>query len=109
MCVAPDEISYEVGNILGPVAQGWKVDGNGAQAIKKILSKKTLGDGRFQIAVSRGQHAHVNRDGLIAPNALNGSLLQHSEQLGLGVWVQIADLIQKNGAAMGLLEAADPT
>src|SRR5262249_58444172 len=34
------------------------------------------------------------------------ALLQHAEQLGLGVSGQVADLVEEDGAAVGQLEAA---
>ena len=54
-----------------------------------------------------GQHAHVHRDGLVAAQPLDVPLLQHAQQLGLGARGQVADLVEEDGAAVGLLEAAD--
>ena len=57
--------------------------------------------------MSRRDDAHVDRDRLASADSLDGSLLQHAEQLGLRARRQVANLVEKQRAAVGLLEAAD--
>jgi hypothetical protein len=45
-------------------------------------------------------------DGLGAAHALELVLLQHAQQRDLGLWGDVADLIEEDGAAVGELEAA---
>ena len=61
---------------------------------------------RLQIAVRRHHNAHIHRDRLAAADALHLALLQHAQQLGLHRQRHIADLIEKQRAAMRLLELA---
>ena len=42
----------------------------------------------------------------IAADALDLALLEHAQQLGLQRDVELADLVEEDGAAVGLLEAA---
>jgi hypothetical protein len=57
-------------------------------------------------AVGRGDHPHVDLDGLVAADALELALLEEAEQLDLGRRREIADLVEEQGAAVRLLEAA---
>jgi len=55
--------------------------------------------------VGRRDDAHI--DGNLAPAAdtLDHVFLQHAQQLDLQIERQVADLVEKQGAAIGLLEA----
>src|SRR6185503_21323610 len=64
---------------------------------------------RIQIAMRRRDDAHVDGESLLAADALDGSLLQHAQQLLLEVHVHVPYLVQENRAAVGLLETADAT
>ena len=55
-----------------------------------------------------GQHPHVHRNLFIAADALDVFFLEHAQQLDLGAQAQVANLIEEDGAEVGLLEAADP-
>ena len=54
-----------------------------------------------------GEHAHVHRDGFLAAEPLQAALLQHAHELDLRAGRHVADLIEEDGAVVGLLEAAD--
>ena len=45
--------------------------------------------------------------GLVAADALEALLLQHAQQLGLRGGRHVADLVEEQRAAVGLLEPAD--
>ena len=48
----------------------------------------------------------VHPDGLLAADALELAVLQDAQQLGLRRLVQVADFVEKDGAAVGQLELA---
>ena len=52
------------------------------------------------------QQAHVHRTRLVGANGAHGPLLQHAQQFDLQRQRHVADLIQKQGAAIGRLEQA---
>ena len=52
-------------------------------------------------------HAHVDRDGAVAADALHLALLQHAQQLGLHHQRHVADFVQEERAVVGLLELAE--
>ena len=54
-----------------------------------------------------GDHPHVERLDLVGAERLHLLLLQHAQQLGLQRQRQVADLVEKQRAAVGHLELAD--
>src|SRR5258706_5332756 len=54
--------------------------------------------------MSRGQHAHVDRDGLAAADRLDLLLLDDAQELGLQRERQLADLVEEQRAAVRLAE-----
>ncbi len=76
------------------------------EAVEKILAKAALLDFFFQIAIGRGDQADVQLDGARSAHALEFTLLQHAQQLGLQQGRQLADFVQENRAALGDFELA---
>ncbi len=60
----------------------------------------------LQVAVGRGDHAHVDAQAARTADALELALLQHAQQLRLRLGRQLADLVEEQRAAVGQLEAA---
>ena len=53
-------------------------------------------------------NSNVDRDTAVAADGGNHALLQNAEKLGLHCEVHVADLVEKQRAAVGLAEAAGP-
>ena len=53
-------------------------------------------------------HPHVGLDRLVAADPLEPLLLEHPQDLRLGQRRHVADLVEEEGAAVALLELADP-
>ena len=62
----------------------------------------------LEIAVRRGDDAHVDLDRLAAADPLELALLQDAQQLDLHVQRELADLVEEQRAAVGQLEPAQP-
>src|ERR1035438_8187020 len=88
------------------LAQRRHVDVDDLDAVVQILPEGALGDFGFQILIGRRQKAHVDGDGTVAAHAFQDALLQHAENLGLRGEAEVADLVQEQGASVGLLELA---
>src|SRR3546814_6652049 len=58
------------------------------------------------VAVRRGDDAYVGADRRAPADGGVLALLQHAQQAGLRLQRHVADLVEKQGAAGGLLEAA---
>ena len=64
-------------------------------------------DHRRQVAVRRGDEPHVHPQRTRAAQALEFVLLQHAQDLCLRARAHVADFVEEQRAAVGLLEAAD--
>src|SRR5262245_27431804 len=93
--------------VVAALAQGGQVDGEHAQPIVQVQPELALVRPGLQVAVGGGDQAHVGADRLAATDALERLLLQYPQDLRLGRQRHVADLVKKQGAAVGLLEPAD--
>ena len=60
----------------------------------------------LEVAVGRGDDAHVDRVGVrLDPTRAHLALLEHAQELRLDRERQLADLVEEHGAAVGRLEA----
>ena len=74
------------------------------EAVEEVLAERPLGDHLRQVAVRRGDDAHVDRLLHRAAHGAHALLLQHAEQARLHLQRHLADLVEQEGAALGLLE-----
>ena len=76
------------------------------EAEHQVGAEAALGHLLLQVAVGRGDDAHVQLYLAASAEALHALFLQHAQQLGLQSQRQFADLVEQQGAAIGLLELA---
>jgi hypothetical protein len=72
--------------------------------VEQVLAEPALLHGGAQVAVGRGHDAQVDLDGLVAAHPLELALLQEAEQLDLGRRRDLADLVEEQRAAVGLVK-----
>ena len=77
------------------------------EAVKEIFAEGALFDGALQRFVGGGKDAHVNRDVPLAAEAGKFAVLQYVQELRLQRGMHLADLIEEDGAVIGLLELAE--
>ena len=94
--------------VVGPVAEGGQGDGEDLEPVIEVLAEAAVGDHLVEVAVGGGDEADVGPDRVVAAEALEPAVLQEAEHLGLGGRRHVADLVEEDGAAVGLLELADP-
>ena len=97
----------EARDVLAALAHRRQLDVDDREPEVQILAERALVDLVAQIAVGRREHADVDLVRAIAADALDLALLEHAQQLGLQRDVELADLVEEDRAAVGLLEAAD--
>src|SRR5205814_7024542 len=78
------------------------------QAVIEILPQRSLLERLLQVPVRRRDDPHVDRDRRRAAEPLDLALLEAAEELRLQAGVHLADLVEKERPAVGLLEAPDP-
>ncbi len=98
------EVRHQQRNVLAPLAERRHVDRHHVEPVEQVLAEPAGGDLRLELLVRRGEHAHVHRHGLGAADARDHAVLQHPQHLGLRSQTHVADLIEEERAAVGLLE-----
>src|SRR5438552_1329030 len=98
----------EDGNVLASFAQRSNVDRNHAQAIEEIGAKISIGNFFFQRAMRGADDPHIYRNRFVTAKSFNPTLFQRAQELCLYVGAHVANLIQKEGAAVCLLEFSAP-
>ena len=89
------------------LAQRRHLDGDDVQAVVEVLAELAGRDHRRQVAVGRGDQPDVDLDGAGAAQPLEFVLLEHAQDLRLRVRAHVADFVEEQRAAVGLLEPAD--
>jgi hypothetical protein len=80
-----DEVLDQHGNVLSSVPQRRNLERKHVQPIKEILPEGAAVHRRAQVAIRRGDDAHVDLNRLSAPDSLELPLLQHPQQRDLGL------------------------
>ena len=82
------------------------MDRKHVEAVIQIRAKAALLDAVQEVAVGRGEDAHVDFDGLAAADAFKLTLLQHAQEFRLQVGRDLAHFVEQERAAIGEFKAA---
>src|SRR5437899_10156922 len=74
----------QLGDVFLTLAQRWYADGDDFEPEVEIVAEPAATDQVLQIGVGRGQHAHVDAHLAASAHAHELSLLQNTQELGLG-------------------------
>src|SRR5439155_11227144 len=99
------EILRQQRDIRAPIAKSGKIDPEHRNSKIEVLPERPFSDHALQVAIGRADQSNINRHLCAGPQPLQSSLLQNTQQLDLHGKRQIPDLVQKNSAPAGLLEA----
>src|SRR5579883_21578 len=94
-------------DVARPLAQRRQAKVHDVEAEIEILAEAALAHLLFEVAVRGGEEADVHLDGMRAADAVDLALLDGAQQLRLEARVHLADLVEQQGPAVGLLELAD--
>jgi len=89
-------------------AQRRHLDRDDVEPVVEVLAEMPGLDHRRQVAIGRRDQPHVDPQRSRAAQALELVLLQDAQDLRLRARAHVADLVEEQGAAVRLLEAADP-
>src|SRR5262245_18657449 len=93
--VLRDEKVYKWRYVIASIAQRRYLDRNDVQAIVKVFSEAALLNHRFQIAISSGNHTHVDFDRTCAADSHYFLLLQRAKEFRLHADVEVTNLIEE--------------
>src|SRR5215208_4075402 len=77
------------------------------QPVVKVLAESAFLYGAVEIAIRRGEKPDVEVDGPVRTETLEGAILEDPQELGLCGRSQLADLVQKDRSAVGVLDLSD--
>src|SRR5581483_1903732 len=100
------EIFGEEGNVIGALAERGHCNLDHRNSEIKIFAESAFADHLLEVAVGGADDANVDGMGNIRSQARDSSLLQGAKKFGLKRQGEIADLVDKNCAAVGFFEAA---
>ena len=106
--VAGDEVVDEQAHVLAAVAERRDVNREDVDAIEEVFAEAPGLHLGGEIAVRRRDDADVDLHVLGVAEAPDRLLLQDAQELHLEVERQLADLVEKERPARGLLEEAAP-
>ena len=87
--------------------QRGQADRDHLQPVVQIAAEGAGGDRIFQVAVRGREDPHVDLDRIVRADAGDLAVLQHPQQLDLRGQRHVAHLVEKQRAAVGVLELAD--
>ena len=76
--------------------------------MQQVFAKLASADARLEILVRGRDHAHVDLDRELSADAVELALRQHAQQPRLQRRRHVADLVEEQRAAVGLLEPPAP-
>ncbi|MNP10570.1 hypothetical protein D3C76_1027260 [compost metagenome] len=87
-------------DVRATLTQGRKLQGNHVEAVIQVFTE--LADLRqaLEVAVGRGDQAHIDFLRLDRAHSTNFTFLQHAQQARLGLQWQLTDFIEEQGAAI---------
>ena len=105
---AGNQLVQQQRQVFDTLAHGGHIDGEHVKAVIEVLTEGTLFDHLLQILVRRCNHPHVGALHLVAAHTLEGTLLQHPQQLYLHRQRHVAYLVKKQGSTLSQLETPGP-
>src|SRR5260370_1926278 len=93
-------------NLLADLPQRRHVDVNDFDAVVEVFAESAPGKFLLQVLVGGGQNADIHWDGGAAAHTFHHALLQNAQDLGLGGEAEVANFVQEQGSAIGVLELA---
>src|SRR3954463_9825189 len=93
-------------DIRGALAQRRDGDLISRQAVIQILAELPLADQSLDVAMRRGDQAHVDAMALLGAERRDAATRQKPEELDLELRGDVADLFEKQRAAVGARECA---
>ena len=95
------EVLRQDGDVVAPLAQRRRADGDDVQAVVEVLAEAAGLDLLLEILVRRGDDADVDLDDGRRSDRLDFAFLQHAQHLRLRAQRHVADLVEEDRAAVG--------
>ena len=101
-----EEMLHQQRYIIAPLTQRRQAQTNHVQTVQQVFAKHALFHTFVEILVRCGDDAHVRFHRRLSADAVILAVLQHAQQTHLQIRRHVADFIEEQRAAFGLLKAA---
>ena len=105
-CNLFQEMCCQQRDVFAALRQRRQLQRDDVQPIKQIFTKGALSTHLIEIAMGGRNDAHINIDRLRRADRSHRTVLQHAQQFGLERERHVANLIEKQAAAVGRLKQA---
>ena len=103
--LAVGKVACQQGNVFAAFAQGGQLDGDEVDAVEQVFAEGMFFYHVAQVGVGGRDDAHVYLAGAAVAQGLECLVLQHAQQLHLAGQVEVAYLVEEDGAPVGQFEA----
>ena len=93
-------------DVIAAISQRSEIDLEHLQPVVQVGAQLPFVDRLLDVAVARGQDAHIDLNRLFGSNASQRVRLEHAQQLDLQLDRHLGDFVEEERAARGLLELA---
>src|SRR5690348_8154572 len=101
------EVPHEQRDVTWPLPQRRQRNRNDVETKEEILAERPLMDAAGEVFVRGRDDPHVDANRLSSADSFDLLCLDRSQQLGLRLGSEVADLVQQQGSCMRELEATD--
>ena len=107
LVVLAQEVVHEQRDGVHALAQRRQMDGDDVEPVVQVFAEAPVPDRLLEVAVGGRDHTRVDAHVALAAETREFPVLEHLEQLRLQRRVHLADLVEEDRAAMGVLELAE--
>ena len=97
----------ELIDVIRPVAKRGKDDRVDIQSVEEVAAELSGFDLFFQVFIGCGDDADIAFDDLVATDAGELAVLEHSEKADLSGKAHLSDFVEEERAAVGFFESSD--
>ncbi|MFO0645860.1 MAG: hypothetical protein U0326_06455 [Polyangiales bacterium] len=104
-----EQVMREAWQIRDTIPKGREVHDEGVEAVEEVRAEAVPVDQLIERAVGRDDESHVHADGSFGANGSDLAALKDAQQRGLRVGRELSDLVEEEGARVGLFEETPVT
>ncbi|MEY3458662.1 MAG: hypothetical protein RL215_1819 [Planctomycetota bacterium] len=106
---AEHQVVREFGDIFDAFAEGRDLDSDIPQAVVEVVSEAAICDGGIKSGSGRREDSDINRQDFRSAETLELTILEEPEEADLCGGCEFADVIEEDGAGVGLFDFAEST
>ena len=103
-----EKVREQHGYVRAPFPQGGSVHADDVEAVEEILAERPGLHARIQILVRGRDNPYVDSHRHMTPDAVELAVGEHAKQACLKLCRHVADLVEEQGAPVGLFENGRP-